>query len=70
VPSQPESDALTAEALAVQVIEENPDTVKKYSGGDMAALSALQTKAAELAAGRIPEQELKNTLMRKLGASI
>jgi Asp-tRNA(Asn)/Glu-tRNA(Gln) amidotransferase B subunit len=70
VPPESESDTLTAEALAVQVIEENPDAAKKYAGGDLAALGVLREKAVALAAGRINEKELENTLMRKLGASI
>ena len=36
----------------------------------MTVLSTLQDKAVQLAAGRVKEQEMKDTLMRKLGASI
>lgn len=70
VPSEPESDTLTAESIAVQVIQENADLAQKYAAGDMTVLSALQEKALGIAAGRVKPQELQNTLVRKLGASI
>lgn len=70
MPPEPESDTLTPEALAIQVIEQNADLARKYAGGDLAALSALQEKAAQLSAGRVDAQKLNDTLMRKLGASI
>ncbi len=69
VPSEPESDILTAESVAVQVIQENSDLAGKYAAGDLAVLSTLQEKALQIAAGRVKPAELENTLMRKLGAS-
>lgn len=69
MPPETNSDTLTAEALAMQVIEENSELAKQYAGGDLGALSVLQGKAVKLAAGRVNEQTLKDTLMRKLGAS-
>ena len=69
MPPDTNSDTLTPEALAVQVIEQNSELAKKYAGGDLGALSLLQDKAVQLAAGRVNEQTLKDTLMRKLGAS-
>ena len=69
MPPESDSDTLTAESVAVQVIEENQELAKKYASGDMAVLSILQEKAAKLAAGRLNEQTVKDTLMRKLGAS-
>ena len=63
------SDTVTAESLAVQVIEENQDLAKKYAAGDITVLNVLQEKALKLAAGRVKEPELKDPLMRKLGAS-
>ena len=53
----------------MQVIQENPELSRKYASGDMTVFGALQEKAAKLAVGRISEQALKDTLMRKLGAS-
>ena len=70
VPPETNSDTVTPEALAVQVIEQNAELAKSYAGGDLGALSVLQDKAVKLAAGRVNEQALKDTLMRKLGASI
>ncbi len=67
MPPEPDSDTLTPEALAIQIIQDNPELAQKYAGGDMAALSVLQEKALKLSAGRANEQEVKNTLMRKLG---
>ena len=64
-----ESDTLTPEALAIQVITENPELTKKYSTGDLGVLSVLQAKAAQLSGGRVNEAALRDTLMRKLGAS-
>ena len=70
VPSEPESDTITAESIAVQVIQENADLAGKYAAGDMTVLGALREKALGIARGRIQPQELENTLVRKLGASI
>ena len=70
MPSESHSDTVTAESLAVQIIEENQDLAGKYAAGDMTVLNTLQEKALKLAAGRVKEPELKDTLMRKLGASI
>ena len=70
MPPETDSDTLTAESLAMQIIGQNPDLAKQYAGGDLGALSVLEGKAVQLAAGRIDEQTVKNTLMRKLGASI
>ena len=69
MPPETDSDTVTSEALAVQVIEENTELAKQYAGGDLGVLSILQDKALQLAAGRVNEQTLKDTLMRKLGAS-
>ena len=69
MPPEPESDTLTAESIAVQVIQENADLAGKYAAGDMTVLPALQEKALAIAAGRVKPQELENTLVRKLGAS-
>ena len=69
MPPESHSDTVTAESLAVQVIEENQDLAGKYAAGDMTVLNTLQEKALKLAAGRVKEPELKDTLMRKLGAS-
>ncbi len=60
---------MTAESIAVQVIQENADLAGKYATGDMTVLPALQEKALAIAAGRVKPQELENTLVRKLGAS-
>lgn len=69
MPSESESDTLTAEAVAVQVIQENADLAGKYAAGDMTVLPALQEKALKIAGGRLKASELENTLVRKLGAS-
>ena len=70
MPPEADSDTVTPEALAMQVIKENTELAESYAGGDLGALSVLQDKAVQLAAGRVNEQSLKDTLMRKLGASI
>ena len=70
MPNEPSSATLTAEAIAVQVIQENADLAGKYAAGDLATLGSLREKAVGLAGGRIQPQELENTLVRKLGASI
>ena len=69
VPPESQSDTSSAESIAVQVIEENADLAKQYASGDLTVLNTLQEKALQLAAGRVKEPELKDTLMRKLGAS-
>ena len=69
VPSEPSSDTVTAEAISIQTIQENPELAKRYAGGDIAVLGELQDKALQIAAGRVKEHELKDTLARKLGAS-
>ena len=68
--NESESDTMTPESVAIQVITENPELTRKYSGGDLAVLSHLQAKALELAAGRVNEAILRDTLMRKLGAGV
>ncbi len=65
-----ESNTLTAEALAIQVLSENEDLAKKYAGGDLAALELLQEKARRLSSGRAPEEAVREVLLRKLGAGI
>ncbi len=70
MPTEPESDTLTADSIAVQVIQNHADLAQKYAAGDMTVLPALQEKALEIAGGRVKPQELENTLVRKLGASI
>ena len=70
MPPESDSDILTAESVALQVIEGNQELAKQYASGDLAVFSALQEKAVELAAGRLNEQTVRDTLMRKLGASI
>ncbi len=70
MPTEPESDTLTADSIALQVIQNHSDLAGKYAAGDMTVLPALQEKALEIAAGRVKPQELENTLVRKLGASI
>ena len=69
VPPESHSDTVTAESLAVQVIDENQELANRYAAGDLTVLGALQEQAAKLAAGRVKEQEMKDTLLRKLGAS-
>ena len=70
MPRESESDTVTAESIAVQVIQENADLAQKYAAGDMTVLGALQEKALGIAHGRVTEKEMQNTLVRKLGASI
>lgn len=68
--SEHHSDTLTAESVAVQTIQENQDLANKYAAGDLTVFSVLQEKAVKLAAGRLDEQSVRDTLQRKLGASI
>ncbi len=70
MPPESQSDILTPEAIAIQVLGENVELAQRYAGGDLTVLSTLEDKALALAAGRIDEQAVKDTLMRKLGASI
>ena len=70
MPPEPESDTLTAESVALQTIEENQDLARKYATGDLTVFSELQEKAIRLAAGRLNEGTVRDTLQRKLGASI
>lgn len=70
MPSENQSDTLTPESIAVQVMEEHPHLLRRYSGGDLEALTLLQQEATKLAAGRVEPETLADTLMRKLGASI
>lgn len=70
VPPENQSDTLTPESIAVQVMEEHPNLMKRYAGGDLEALTILQQEASKLAAGRVDEKTLSSTIMRKLGASI
>ena len=70
MPPEPDSDTLTAESVAMQVIQENESLARKYATGDLPVFGVLQEKAVKLAAGRLNEQTVKDTLMRKLGASI
>ncbi len=70
MPPEPDSDTLTAESVALQTIEENQELAKDYASGDLAVFSELQEKAVKLAAGRLDEQTVRDTLQRKLGASI
>ena len=70
VPPETESDTITPESIAIQVVQENVELAQRYAGGDMSALSPLQDKALALAAGRLDEQAVVDTLQRKLGASI
>ena len=69
MPPESDSDTLTAESVAVQTIEENQELAKQYASGDLTVFSVLQEKAVKLAAGRLDEQTVRDTLMRKLGAS-
>ncbi len=69
MPPESDSDTLTAESVAIQIIQENQELAKKYATGDLPVLSVLQEKAVKLAAGRLDEQVVRDTLMRKLGAS-
>ena len=70
MPPETESNTLTPDAIATQVIQENQDLAGQFAAGDMAAFSTLQAKALALAAGRVSEHEVKDTLQRRLGASI
>ena len=70
VPSEPESDTITAESIAVQVITDNQDLARQFATGDLTVLGILQDKALALAAGRLNEHDVRDTLERKLGASI
>ncbi len=70
MPPEPDSDTLTAESVALQTIEENQDLARQYATGDLTVFSTLQEKAIKLAAGRLDEQAVRDTLQRKLGASI
>ncbi len=70
MPPDNESETLTPESIAVQVMEEHPNLVKRYSSGDLEALTLLQQEASKLAAGRVDDKTLADTIMRKLGASI
>ena len=69
VPPEINSDTITAESIAIQVLEENVELAQRYAGGDVSAFSLLQDKALSLAAGRLDEQAVRDTLQRKLGAS-
>jgi Asp-tRNA(Asn)/Glu-tRNA(Gln) amidotransferase B subunit len=64
------SDTVTAESVATQVIKENPELARQYSTGDLTALSSLQEKAVGLSAGRVDAHELHDTLTRKLSGSL
>ncbi len=70
MPPEPESDTITADSIATQVITENADLAKQFATGDLTVLGQLQDKALALAAGRLNEHEVKDTLERRLGASI
>ncbi len=65
-----DSETLTPESIAVQTIQDHPDLVKKYAAGDLSVLGTLQERAQKLAAGRVSEKEVKETLLRKLGAGL
>ena len=69
MPPEPHSDTVTAESLALQVINENQELANQYAAGDITVLDSLMERAARLAAGRVSEHEMKDTLVRKLGAS-
>ena len=68
MPPEPESETITPESLAIQVIQENQELVTNYGGGDVTALGVLEEKILQLGAGRVNEQSLKDTLVRKLGS--
>lgn len=68
VPPEPESEIMTPESLAIQIIQENQELVTKYGGGDATALGILEEKILRLGAGRVNEGSLKDTLVRKLGS--
>jgi hypothetical protein len=65
-----ESNTLTAEALAIQILSENEALAKKYACGDLAAMELLQEKARRLSSGRLNEESVKAVLLSKLGAGI
>jgi hypothetical protein len=65
-----ESETMTPESIAIQVITENPELTQKYAQGDLAVLTVLEAKALDLAKGRVREHVLRDTLLRKLGASV
>ncbi len=65
-----DNETVTADAFAVQAIEENEATAKQYASGDLAALEILRQKARALAGGRVPDDRLSEALMRKLGPGI
>ena len=69
VPPESESDTITPESIAVQIITENQDLARQFAAGDLTVLGVLQDKALALAAGRLNEHDVKDTLERKLGAS-
>ena len=53
----------------MQVITDNQDLARQFAAGDLTVLATLQDKALALAAGRLNEHDVKDTLERKLGAS-
>ena len=69
VPPESDSDTLTADSIATQVITENQDLARQFATGYLTVVGTLQDKALALAAGRLNEHEVKDTLERKLGAS-
>ncbi len=69
VPPEPESDTITADSIAMQVITDHQDLARQFAAGDLTVLGTLQDKALALAAGRLNEHDVKDTLERKLGAS-
>ena len=69
VPPEPESDTITADSIAMQIITDNQDLARQFATGDLTVLGTLQDKALALAAGRLNEHDVKDTLERKLGAS-
>lgn len=70
VSPETESETLTPESIAIQVLQENGELAGRYAGGDLTVFATLQDKALALAAGRLDEQTVKDTLLRKLGAGI
>ena len=70
VPPEPKSDTFTADSIATQVITDNQDLARQFATGDLTVLGLLQDKALALAAGRLNEHDVKDTLERRLGASI
>ena len=61
---------MTPESVALQVITENQELARQFATGDLTVLGQLQDKALALAAGRLDEHQVRDTLERKLGASI